>query len=144
MDFEEIETEIKTYIEANYSSYLRTGLSVPSEYVDDFLDLDLHKKNNTIFYEFNDYNFDDLSNESNEQTMNFKIYIVCRNGKSSTLKSNCRDYATDFYKFFVDNGSNFGGIGDIGKMKTATFYDAVDGDTGIKIAELQIMLKVEV
>ena len=86
IDFEEFENSIINFTKENYKNYLRNGLAEPSRYINDFLDFDLYKDTNEIFFDFENYNFNSLSNESEEQKINLKIYIVCRNDKSSELK----------------------------------------------------------
>lgn len=144
IDFEEFENSIINFTKENYKNYLRNGLAEPSRYINDFLDFDIYKDANEIFFDFENYNFNSLSNESEEQKINLKIYIVCRNDKSSELKKKILQYATDFYKFFEGSNNNFNGLIDYGKIDTVSFFDAVEGDTGLKLAQLSISMNAEI
>lgn len=144
IDFNDFETNILNYIKNNYPSYIREGLKMPTKYINDFLDFDIYKDSVMLFIELPNYNFNGLSNDSENQNAVLKIYLVNRNGKSSELKTNILKYATDFYKFFEGTSNNFGGLIDYGKIKNLSFFDAVEGNTSIKLAEIEIDMNIEI
>ena len=143
MDFEKNETDIQAFIKQAFEAEL-TGrnLALPGEYVSDAVDLDQHKKSVTVFENFSDYQFEQLSNES--RTVNYKltIYIVLRNKKPGELHTDMLKYATALYKVVAEN-STFAGLVDFASADTVTFYETAEADENIKVAELEITLKEE-
>ncbi len=143
MDFEENEVKIKAFIKKIFEAELTDKeLELPGEYVTDTIDLDLHKKSLTVFENFSDYSFEQLSNESRSVNYRLTIYIVLRNKKSSELHSLMLKYATVFYKTANENNT-FQGLVDFADIKTVTFYETAEANASIKIAELIINLKTE-
>ena len=150
MDYKEQQNRIKAYIQNNYPIAIESlnelknlELQPIEAYIDDFLDLDLYGKSRQLFFNFGTYNYDYLSNDSEDEDFVFSIYLVFRKASVSTLRENMLDYATAFYKMFDDSGRNFGGIADYGKIETVQFYPAAEGHPGVKIAELTIRLHSE-
>ena len=146
VDFNKTETDIKNYIKTSFDTYLeKFGIAIPSDYVDDVLDLDVYTKNTTVFYDFDSIDFSTESFETQNQKLTLEICIVCRNGKSSDLRQKSRDYATAFYNWFYDKpcNRNFEGIIDWGTIDSVTFYDAVSGTKTIKIANLTLTLNLD-
>lgn len=155
LDLVTFEDSILEYIQNYFPSYLGT-LDEPGEYTSDFLDLDAHRKNVTVFFDFSRYNFDELSNMSRDEDVELHIYFVIRGNTKSNLKTLCRQYATAFYNFFYDDGDDddspeidaycnrsFDGLCDTGIISSMAFYDAAEGSPNIKICDLTLELKVE-
>lgn len=141
MDFEQLQTDIKNAIETKLKAKLtELGKNDFGEYVDDFIDFDLHKKSNTLFYDFKGFSFEDLSNESNYEDLELGIYLVFRKETKSNLKSKMLDYTTAFYQMFEESGNNLGGVVDYGIINNVDFYYCVEGDPGINVAELTLHL----
>lgn len=140
IDFLKKQNEIKEFIKSKFETYLTEGLSAPSKYVDDFVDLDKYNQPSILFYNFSQYNFSDLSNESQNQEITFSVYFVCRGNNADTLKEKLLKYTACFYSFFEETGRNFGGLIDYGNIDTVNFYEAAEGNTNIKVSEIQMKL----
>ena len=144
MDFKAQINGIKNYIESNLPEVLKSAnLSNFDAYIDDFLDFDLYTKSNQLFYDFGFYNFEDLSNESNQGDFEFSVQLAFRNDTPANLNSKMLEYAAAFYKMFEDSGKNFGGVFDFGKITASSFYRFVEGKKGIKLVELTMHLGFE-
>lgn len=142
MDFFELQEKIENYIKENFSAYLENEkLSLPV-FVSDYLDLDKYKASFTVFFDFDSYNFENLTNESMKANLTLDLFFVCRNGTSTTLKKKLMNYVSKFYSFFYSERS-FGGIVDFGTITEINNYDAVQGDKGIKISQITLNLEVE-
>lgn len=142
MDFYELQQKIENYIKEKFSAFLENeNLSKPS-FVSDYLDLDKYKSNFTIFFDFNSYNFENLSNESMTANLTLDLFFVARNGTSDTLKKNLMNYVSKFYSFFYSERS-FCGIVDFGTITEINNYDAVSCDKGIKITQITMNLELE-
>ena len=155
LDIVDFEDKVKEYIENTFPAYLGE-LAAVDEYTDDFIDLDKHRKAVTVFYDFASYSFDELSNMSRDETCELHVFFALRGAKEADLRDNARKYASAFYNFFYDDGDsdsgvtveeycnrNFAGLVDTGIVQTVAFYDAAEGNTNIKIAELTLSLKME-
>lgn len=140
-DFSQIEKQITDFISENFPAFLRDGLEKP-KFINDFLDLDKYKFSNTVFFEFNSWNFDYLQTHEQNGKLDFNLFIVCRNDKN--LKEKCLNYATDFYRFFEETGKNLNGLADFGKINYLTMFDAFEGNPEIKVTELTITLNLEI
>jgi hypothetical protein len=143
MDFEKNETDIKAFLKQAFEAELtERQAALPGEYVSDAVDLDQHKKSVTVFENFSDYQFEQLSNES--RTVNYKltIYIVLRNKKPGELHTDMLRYATAFYKTAAEN-STLAGLVDFASIDTVTFYETAEANEAIKVAELEMTLKQE-
>lgn len=144
MNFKQHQEQIKTYIENNLPVVLTSaGLDNFDAYIDDFIDLDKYTKSKQLFYNFNYYNFDNLSNESNTEDFEFSVLLVFRKGNQTSLKDNMLNYASAFYKMFEDSGKNLEGIADYGIIQTVNFYPFAEGYDQVKIAELTVHLYTE-
>ena len=120
MDFEKNETDIQVFIQQAFDKELTDKkLALPGEYVSDAVDLDQHKKSVTVFENFSDYRFEQLSNESRTVSYKLTIYIVLRNKKSSELHTDMLKYATALYKVAAEN-STFAGLVDFVSADTVT------------------------
>lgn len=142
MDFFELQEKIENYIEKNFSAYLQDeNLKSPS-FVSDYLDLDKYKSNFTIFFDFDSYNFENLTNESMKANLTLDLFFVARGATSATLKKNLMNYVSKFYSFFYAERS-LCGIVDFGTITEINNYDAVQGDKGIKISQITLNLELE-
>jgi hypothetical protein len=143
MDFEKNESDIKAFIKKSFEEEL-TGksLALPGEYVSDAVDLDVHTKSITVFENFSDYQFEQLSNESRTASYKLTIYIVLRNKKPGELHTDMLRYATAFYKVAAENNT-FAGLVDFADVSTVTFYEMAEANEAVKVAELNITLKQE-
>lgn len=143
MDFLQHQEEIKAYIETVMPTILADAeLDNYDDYIDDFLDLDKYAKKKQLFYNFNNYTFDYMSNESNVEDFDFSVYLVFRGDKVSNLRKQMLNYASAFYKMFEDDG-NLGGIADYGIIQTISFYPAAEGYEDVKVAEVSMRLHTE-
>ena len=139
----EHQKKIVDFVEANYASFLPPGLDAPTLYVDDFMDLDKFKGKVTVFFSFPDYTFTNLTNESEESKIDMSILIVVRNDTSENLKSKMLQYTTAMYKMFDESRRSFGGLVDFGNVESINFYQACEGNTSVKVAELAFKLTKE-
>jgi hypothetical protein len=144
LDFLQQQETIIEYIENNYKNYMVEGLNPPNDYVNDFLDLDAYKNNTTMFFSFPTYLFERNTNESELQELDMTVFIVVRNDTPKVLKKNILKYTTSFYKFFDSTESCFGGLVDYGRINEISFYDFVEGQKNLKIAEINMVLNLEV
>lgn len=145
IDFLQTRIEIKNYIETHFADYTnQLELPLIDKYCDDFIDFDKYKQNNILFYNFNNFDFSDLSNESEYYTHNFSIFLAVRGANAETLNARMTGYATAFYKMFEDSGNCFDGISDYGIIQNVSFYPAATGANNIKVCQMEIILKKEV
>lgn len=142
MDFYELQQKIEKYIEDNFNAYLEEQELATPSYVSDYLDFDKYKSSFTVFFDFDSYNFENLSNESMEANLTLDLYFVVRNGISSTLKQKLMQYVSKFYSFFYSDRT-LGGTVDFGTITEINNYDAVQGDKGIKITQITMNLELE-
>lgn len=144
MDFEEKETAVKNFIESNLPSYL-TAAELPSvdAFVDDFLDFDKYKASTQIFYDFVNYTFENLTNQSNKLNFRMSVYVVLRNDTPATLRTNLLKFAACFYQLFAETGGNFGGIFDHGLLTECNFYNAAEGHKELKVCEIEFEFETE-
>jgi hypothetical protein len=98
---------------------------------------------NALFFQFDDYGYEELTNQSRLETCNMRIFIVVRNGIEKDLHERLRDYATAFYTMFEESVYNFGGAVDTGMITAVGFYDAVEGNKNIKLCEITLSLLKE-
>lgn len=147
IDFYELEQSITDYIKENYTACLNgegLGEQLPIQpvYVSDVLDLDKYKGNLTVFFDFSNFTFEDLSNESQSASVTLDLYFVRRNGTSETLKKDLLNYVSKFYAWFYSDRS-LGGIVDFGTITELNNYSAASGDKGIKISQITIQMQLE-
>ncbi|EMB20700.1 hypothetical protein HMPREF9723_02160 [Treponema denticola OTK] len=144
MNFLDQQEKIQEYIKKNYKIVLsELSLEDVNDYIDDYLDFDKYTKAKILFFDFGKYKFNSLSNESNEEEFEFKIYIAFRNGKAKDLKSLMLKYTAAFYEMFERSGGNFNGVADFGVIEDITFYNATEANINIKLSEISIKLKTE-
>jgi hypothetical protein len=138
MDYQNKENEIVGFVKDNFNKY--NGSVKIDHYVNEFLDLDQYAYDNSVWFSFEDYSYEDLTNSSKLETCNLKVYIVVRNDKEKTLHERLRSYAGSFYNMFEDSGYSFRGIIDMGVINAVHFYDAVEGDKNKKLVEIGMAL----
>lgn len=144
MNFLDQQEKIQEYIKKNYRIVLsELNLEDVNDYIDDYLDFDKYTKAKILFFDFGKYKFNSLSNESNEEEFEFKIYIAFRNGKAKDLKSLMLKYTAAFYEMFERSDGNFNGVADFGVIEDITFYNATEANINIKLSEISIKLKTE-
>lgn len=143
-DFLKTQENIKTFISEKYPEYLtdkKTELKI-DEFTDDSIDLDKHKKSNTVFFNFDSYNFSALSSDARQETISLKIYFVCRNDKESELKSRLLKLVSAFYSFFYDDtygNESFNGNCSWAEITELNLFNEPE----MKSAEISIELKLE-
>jgi hypothetical protein len=142
MNYEEQENRIVEFVSKNFNKY-NNNVKI-DHFINEFLDFDQYVYDNSLWFSFEDYSYEDLTNESKLQTSNLKIYIVARNDTEKNLHERTRAYATSFYNMFQDNNLNFKGLIDQGIINDVHFYDAVEGDKSKKLVELSLTLFKEI
>jgi hypothetical protein len=142
-NFREQQDAIIAYVKERYKDFAGS-LPEPNEYTADFLDLDKHKSNFTMFFNFGGYAFDWKTNESELQETELFIYLVLRNAPSKILRDAMLDYATAFYQMFDESGQCFDGVVDYGKIAEINFYEWAEANKGIKICEILLTLRNEI
>jgi hypothetical protein len=142
MDYQEQENKIIEYISNNFNKY-NTNVKI-DHYINEFLDFDLYNYDESLWFSFENYSYEDLTNESKLQTNGLKIYIVARNDTEKNLHKKTRDYATAFYNMFGDSNLNFKGIIDTGIITDVHFFDAVEADKSKKLVEIDLTLLKEI
>lgn len=144
LDFLSQQEKIKNFVQENYKKVLsELSLGDVNDYIDDYLDFDKYTKSKQLFFGFGKYKFNSLSNESNEEEFEFKIYIAFKNGKAKDLQTELLKYTAAFYEMFERSGGNFKGIADFGTIEDITFYNATEANINIKLSEISIKLKTE-
>ncbi|EGC78218.1 hypothetical protein [Treponema denticola] len=144
MNFLDQQEKIQEYIKKNYKIVLsELNLEDVNDYIDDYLDFDKYTKSKQLFFDFGKYKFNSLSNESNEEEFEFKIYIAFRNAKAKDLKNLMLKYTAAFYEMFERSGGNFNGVADFGVIEDITFYNATEANINIKLSEITVILKTE-
>lgn len=144
VDYTKQQQEIKNYIETNFPLILaEINLEDMSQYVDDFIDFDKYIKNRTLFYDFGNYNYSTLSNESNTEELVFSVYLAFRDKKVANLRDTMTKYASAFYEMFERGNGNLNGLSDFGLIETVRFYNATEANISIKMVELEVRLKTE-
>jgi hypothetical protein len=143
MDYRLKETEIVDYIKDNFNAGVPSGGSLIEHFINEFMDLDHYVYDNALFFQFDNYAYEELSNQSRLETCNMRIFIVVRNGIEKELHERLRDYATAFYTMFENSVYSLGGIVDIGIITDVNFYDAVEGNKNIKLCEITMALSKE-
>lgn len=144
LNFLDQQEKIQDYVKKNYKIVLsELNLEDVNDYIDDYLDFDKYTKAKILFFDFGKYKFNSLSNESNEEEFEFKIYIAFRNAKAKDLKNLMLKYTAAFYEMFERSSGNFNGVADFGVIEDITFYNATEANINIKLSEISIKLKTE-
>ena len=126
---------IKQYVKDNFKPKTKV-----EDFIDDVLDLYKYKKSTIVFYDFDSFEFKELSNESKENELGFSITIVCRNDKSSNLLKKVQGLSSDFFNWFYDDRT-FGGLCDFGTISKIEFFN---GAENIKASSIEIKLNKEI
>jgi hypothetical protein len=143
MDYKQKESDIIEYVQDNFNKFVENGKTI-GHYINEFLDFDTYNFDNSVFFEFDSYSYEWISNESQLETLSMAVFIVVRNDIERNLHDNLRDYATSFYKMFVFSECNFSGLFDQGIISSVEFFDAAEGNPGIKLAKINITLFKEI
>jgi hypothetical protein len=143
MDYQEKEDLIVNYVKDNFNNHVPEGGRPIEHFINEFLDIDSYVYDNALFFQFDNYAYEDLTNQSNLETGNIRIFIVVRNDKEKKLHERLRNYATAFYTMFEESVYNLGGIVDTGMITAVKFYDAVEGNKNIKLCEMALSLLKE-
>jgi hypothetical protein len=137
MDYKTKENLIVDYVKNNFNNFTDTNID---HYINEFLDFDTYTFDKIIFFEFEGYEYQELTNQSKLETSNMSVYIVIRNDTEKKLHGLLRDYAGAFYNMFEAGGYNFSGIVDQGMIDNIKFFDAVEGDKNKKLCKIDMTL----
>jgi hypothetical protein len=144
VDYQEKEALIVTYVEAKFNEFMPSPDVPPvKHFVNEFLDFDKYNYDNTLFFQFDQYAYEELTFNSKLETGNMRIFIVVRNDKEQALHERLRQYASAFWNMFEASRYCFSGIVDIGMITGVNFFDAAEGNSGIKLAEITMSLSKE-
>lgn len=144
IDFLTQQENIQEYIKTNYPVVLQEqGLDDVGAYINDFLDFDKYNKKTQLFFDFGNYTFNALSNESNSEDMELHIYLSFRGDSAKELNQRMMRYTAGFYEMFDRSGCNFGGLADFGTIESVSFFQATEGNANLKVAELKLKLQTE-
>lgn len=144
VDFLEQQENIKNYIQENFPIVLEElGLPNVDRYIDDYLDLDKYQGKTQLFYNFGTYEYDYLSNESENETVTLNIYLTFQKAKADELITKMKKYTAAFIEMFRRSGNNFDGLVDIGMYENVYFYLAAEGSTDVKVSDIQLRLTSE-
>jgi hypothetical protein len=144
MDYQEKEDLIVNYVRDKFNSFAPSSDVPPVKYfINEFLDFDKYNYDNALFFQFDDYAYEELTFSSKLETGNMRIFIVSRNDKEQILHERLRRYASSFWNMFEASGYSFAGIVDMGMITGARFFDAVEGNSGIKLCEITLSLSKE-
>lgn len=144
IDFLQQQDRIKNYVTYNYPKILEE-LNLPDvgAYISDFIDLDKYTKSTQLFFDFGDYQFSNLSNESNTQEITAHIYLTFKNKKSTELHELMMKYAACFYELVERSNQSFDGVVDFVRVAGVRFYDAAEADLNIKVADITLTIVTE-
>jgi hypothetical protein len=144
MDYQEKEDLIVAYVEDKFNEFAPSPDVPPVKYfINEFLDFDKYNYDNTLFFQFDNYAYEELTFNSKLETGNMRIFIVVRNDKERALHERLRQYASAFWNMFEASRYCFSGIIDIGMITGVNFFDAVEGNSGIKLCEITLSLSKE-
>jgi hypothetical protein len=144
MDYQEKEDLIVQYVKDKFNGFIPEPAVPPVKYfINEFLDFDKYSYDNTLFFQFDNYAYEELTLSSKLETGNMRIFIVARNDKEPVLHGRLRQYASAFWNMFEASRHCFSGIVDIGMITEVHFFDAVEGNSGIKLAEITMSLSKE-
>lgn len=143
-DFLETENAIKDYIKEKLPALLEEmELDNFDGYIEDFLDLDKYAKSKQLFFDFNTYSYDYLTNESENETIDLNIYLTFMKDKPSSLITKMKKYTAALIELFKRSNYSFEGIVDFGKYDSVQFYLAPDGTPDVKISNIHFILTKE-
>jgi hypothetical protein len=137
VDYQNKEDEIVEFVKNNFNEFTEKPIN---HFLNEYLDLDQYKYDSSLWFSFDDYNYQELTNQSRLETCNLRVFVVVRNDKENELHTKLRGYASSFYNMFENSVYNFGGVVDMGLITGVNFYDAVEGDKSKKLAELTMTL----
>jgi hypothetical protein len=140
VDYQAKEDELTQYIADNFNRFAAKPIT---HFLNEYLDLDQQKFDAILWFSFDGYDYQELSNQSRMETCELRVFITERNDTETALHTRLRDHAGAFYAMFEAGGCNFGGIVDLGMIASVRFYDAVEGDKGKKLAEIAMNLVKE-
>lgn len=144
IDYKKLHSKIKEYVETNLPDVLEEmELNNLDAYIDDYVDLDSYKKPRQLFYQFNSYSFEALSNESESAECSFTFYLTFCGQKPSELSDAMLVYTMAVQMMFANSGNNFGGLFDYGIIESTNFYQAAEGDKTKKVAEINFRMILE-
>jgi hypothetical protein len=144
MDYQEKEDLIVNYIKSYFNAFLpEEGVPLMKHFVNEFLDFDKHGYDNTIFFQFDNYDYEELTFNSKLESCNMQIFIVVRNDKEQALHERLRRYSSAFWDMFEASRYSFSGIVDIGMITSVNFFDAVEGNSGVKLCSITLSLRKE-
>lgn len=144
INYKELHKRTKEYIEEHLPEVLEEmELRNLDAYIDDYVDLDAYRKPRQLFYQFNAYNFEPLSNESNNAECTFSIFLTFIGQKSSDLSDVMLVYTMALEMMFAKSGNSFEGLYDYGIIESTQFYQAAEGDKNKKVAEITFRMNIE-
>lgn len=144
INYKELHKRTKEYIEKHLPEVLEEmGLRNLDAYIDDYVDLDAYRKPRQLFYQFNEYDFEPLSNESNNAECTLIIFQTFMGQKSSELSDAMLVYAAALEMMFAKSENSFGGLYDYGFIENTKFYQAVEGDKNKKVVETIFRMNIE-
>jgi hypothetical protein len=143
MDYQEKEDLIVNYVKDNFNKFVPESAPPVEYFVNEFLDFDRYAYSNTLFFQFDNYSYEELTFNSKLEACNMRVFIAVRNDKERPLHERLRSYASAFWNMFEASRYSFSGIIDIGIISGVSFFDAVEGNSGIKLAEITMSLSKE-
>jgi hypothetical protein len=144
MNYQEKEDLIIAYVEDHFNEFASDSTVPPvKHFINEFLDFDKYNYDNSLFFQFDNYAYEELTLSSKLETGNMRIFIVVRNDTERVLHERLRQYASSFWNMFEASRYSFSGIVDIGTISSVNFFDAVEGNSGIKLAEITMSLAKE-
>jgi hypothetical protein len=143
--FYEQQNKIEKYLKENYEEYLSEYNIKEPVITTDFLDLDKHKSDFTLFIEYSRLEFpvtqwsDDCEHI---EKLQLKIYLVFRNNTPDNLQKNMLNAAFAFYKMFRSNpGFN---ISNETLITGINFYNYVEANKYIVASEIGLTMEISI
>jgi hypothetical protein len=144
MNYQEKEDLIVQYVKDKFNDFVPSPAVPPVKYfINEFLDFDKYNYDHILFFQFDNYAYEELTFNSKLETGNMRIFMVVRNDTEQVLHERLRQYASAFWNMFEASRYSFSGIVDMGMITGANFFDAVEGNSGIKLCEMTLSLSRE-
>jgi len=141
MNLNAMQEKIIGYIEADYEKYLdRYGMGKPHVSTE-FMDLDRHKRDFTLFIDFNRIGFakgkfaDDCSRSAQ---IGISVFLVFRNAAPEKLREAMLDGASAFYDLMANCG-----IAQETAISELNNFSIVEGSKFIAISEFSLTFEME-
>ena len=133
---------MKSVMQSQLNSYLAQDLSPIGErnVAIDFPDTDQMPMKTMLYIQPNWANYDALTTESDDSTLNIAVFIICRKDSQENLTKKIYGYFNALYLLLKADMSLDGEV-DFCVIDDADFYPAVEGNRNIQAIEVSITIR---